>query len=278
MTYEGWRVMAINNIDLKFKIHGNLMGKNCGIIYKITNISNGKIYIGKTKKYYGKNETKLRGIKGRLNRHINDAINKRDYCPLLCKAIRKYGKNNFIIEQLTQCKLELTSDLEIAFINYYNSTNFKKGYNISKGGGALGCRVDETTREKISKKLNGDLNIHKIYRKGIHVGYRSQRKEKGFHFYKTFANTNFSLDENYNKAKDWIEEIKEGKLEDKKYKKENKLPTNITYKRKKGIIKGYRVNIRIIGKLYSQDFTADKYNMNEKLQQAINYKKSILPE
>jgi hypothetical protein len=42
--------------------------------------------------------------------------------------------------------------------------------------------------------------------------------------------------------------------------------------------KGYRVNIRINGKLHSKDFIADKHTMDKKLEQALKFKKSILPE
>lgn len=252
------------------------MRKNYGIIYKITNKMNGKIYIGKTKRYYGNDSNRSRGIKDRLKKHIGDALGKRDYCRLLCKAIRKYGKENFIIEQITQCKLELTSQLETAFISFYKSRDKKIGYNIVAGGGSSECDVSEETRKKISNKLNGDLGVHKIFRKGKHVGYRAQRKQKGVHYYKTFANTKFTLEENYKKAKAWTEEIKNGRIDDKKYDKKSKLPTNITHKRKGGEIKGYRVNVRINGILHSKDFISDKYTMDEKLEQAKKFKESIL--
>ena len=98
------------------------MGDNCGYIYKITNMVNNKVYIGKTKKYYGKSSKRIRGINARFKRHINDAINHKDHCPYLCKAIRKHGADNFSVEQLTMCKLELTSALETAFISFYKST------------------------------------------------------------------------------------------------------------------------------------------------------------
>lgn len=58
-------------------------------IYKITNCLNNKIYIGQT----------IRPIQQRFERHINDAIHKiKD--THLCRAILKYGKENFKIEQI----------------------------------------------------------------------------------------------------------------------------------------------------------------------------------
>ena len=58
-------------------------------IYKITNIANNKVYIGQT----------IRPVKKRFQRHLTDAIK----CKLdthLARAIRKYGKENFIIEEI----------------------------------------------------------------------------------------------------------------------------------------------------------------------------------
>lgn len=58
-------------------------------IYKITNIQNNKVYIGQT----------IRPIHDRFNRHINDAINN-IIDTHFARAIRKYGKENFIIEEI----------------------------------------------------------------------------------------------------------------------------------------------------------------------------------
>ena len=54
-----------------------------GVIYKITNIKNGKWYIGQT----------ISIITTRLKKHLRDANNKnnRQYNTKFNKAIRKYG-------------------------------------------------------------------------------------------------------------------------------------------------------------------------------------------
>lgn len=55
---------------------------NNGIIYKITNLINGMIYIGQTKEYYGKprpnakrapKQGRIFGIKGRFSAHVYKA-------------------------------------------------------------------------------------------------------------------------------------------------------------------------------------------------------------
>lgn len=58
------------------------------IIYKITNIQNNKVYIGQTKE----------SIKKRISRHMGYQALEHD--TKFYRAIRKYGKENFLIEQI----------------------------------------------------------------------------------------------------------------------------------------------------------------------------------
>jgi len=92
-------------------------------IYKITNIVNGNIYIGKT----------INNINDRWKEHIYSAISKdKDgNCPLHC-AIRKYGKENFLIELIDRCEDFDSSNKEKYWIKYYDSYN--NGYNATLGG------------------------------------------------------------------------------------------------------------------------------------------------
>jgi len=84
------------------------------VIYKTTNLINGKIYIGQLARedpnYLGSGE-------------------------ILKKAIKKYGKENFTRETIAYCnsKDELDS-LEIFYIKIYNSKD-PNGYNLTGGGG-----------------------------------------------------------------------------------------------------------------------------------------------
>jgi len=92
-------------------------------IYKIRNIINGNIYIGKT----------VATIQHRWNDHIYSALNndKDGNCPLH-RAIRKYGKDAFQLELIEQCDDNLGSEREIYWIAYYDSYN--NGYNATIGG------------------------------------------------------------------------------------------------------------------------------------------------
>lgn len=95
-----------------------------GYIYKITNKINNTIYIGQTRN----------SIHRRWLDHCKSAFNQKDkdYNQPLHSALRKYGKDNFIIEQIEECPNETLNNKEIYWISYYNS--YYNGYNASLGG------------------------------------------------------------------------------------------------------------------------------------------------
>ena len=114
-------------------------------IYKIINIQNNKIYIGQT----------IRPIQDRFHRHINDALNN-VLDTHFARAIRKYGKDNFIIEQIDQAQTQdELNKKEQYWIQYYNSV--QNGYNetdaISKCGGNTYQSKTEKEMEVIKEKI-----------------------------------------------------------------------------------------------------------------------------
>lgn len=119
-----------------------------GVIYKITNNINGKIYIGQTRIPESK----------RWQQHVWHADNDSDKDSLLlCKAIKKYGKESFSREIIEECDNNLLNEKEIYWINFYNSTNRDIGYNIATGGD--GC--SKYTDEEILKIYNQYKSITK---------------------------------------------------------------------------------------------------------------------
>lgn len=106
------------------------------IIYKITNNVNNKIYIGQT----------VRTLEERLSEH------KRKRVPLISKAIKKYGINNFKIETIDTAEtIDDLNNKEIYWINYYNSL-VPNGYNQCDGGGnTSGYNHKEESKKKMSK-------------------------------------------------------------------------------------------------------------------------------
>ena len=92
-------------------------------IYKITNILNNKIYIGKTEH--------IDPIK-RWKEHIKDSKRERNKNRPIYKAINKYGVENFSFEILEECDRSELNNRETYWIDFYNTTTF--GYNMTKGG------------------------------------------------------------------------------------------------------------------------------------------------
>ncbi len=110
----------------------------CYSIYKLTNLVNNKIYIGQT----------TTSINTRLGTHIHGKY-------AIGKAIRKYGIENFTIDVIVTniTNRLLLDELEIHYIQLYNSRDRRIGYNIKKGGNNY--EVAESTKVKISKALTG---------------------------------------------------------------------------------------------------------------------------
>lgn len=141
-----------------------MMGK----IYKITNIVNSKIYIGKT----------IKSLNYRFSRHLinaNKKINRHLY-----DSINRYGKEAFKIELIEECADDLLNKREIYWISKHKSNQKEFGYNMTDGGDGgkmqpesiekmrlkkTGRKTSDETKKKQSKsqigKHVGDLNVAK---------------------------------------------------------------------------------------------------------------------
>ena len=112
------------------------------------------MYIGQT----------IRPIKDRFNRHMNDALNE-VLDTHFARAIRKYGRDSFIIEQIDEAldQQELNQK-EQYWIRYFNA--IEKGYNetdaINKcGGNTYKSKTEEEMqiiKEKLRKSKLGNKN------------------------------------------------------------------------------------------------------------------------
>ena len=113
-------------------------------IYKITNLINGKVYIGQST-----------NIKRRWKDHKKDAFwkNNPEYEYPLYRAMRKYGINNFSFEVLEECSKDELNDKEKFYITKYDS--YKNGYNQTEGGDSV------THNLKLTQKQVLDI-IHRL--------------------------------------------------------------------------------------------------------------------
>lgn len=93
-------------------------------IYKVTNLTNKKVYIGKT----------CRDISIRWNEHCSSAFNKEDNF-YFHNAIRKYGKDSFLVEKIdTTNSIDELNYLEKKYIKEFKSNKKEYGYNLTIGG------------------------------------------------------------------------------------------------------------------------------------------------
>jgi group I intron endonuclease len=109
--------------------------KVIGEIYKITNITNGKSYVGQTRSHR-LNHDKYRpfGYMGRFKDHVHEAnSSKKNKSWYLNSALLKYGIENFTCELLHTCPVSELNEHEIDYISQYN-TKFPNGYNLTTGG------------------------------------------------------------------------------------------------------------------------------------------------
>lgn len=120
------------------------------IIYKITNIVNGKIYVGLT----------TTTLQQRWDGHIRNSKTSNRH---LYNAMRKYGLDNFTIEEIDSTDdFKKLGELERHYINKYNSQDPNKGYNITAGGESN--QLDGNPRAKL--KVADVVQIREIYSYG----------------------------------------------------------------------------------------------------------------
>ena len=123
------------------------------LVYLITHTGTGKVYVGQT----------VQPLHKRMYRHWGDA--RRGRVHPLYSAVRKYGKESFVVRVLETATTQEELDLaEHKWVLYFNSVH-PSGYNLRGGGSGrgeisgatikrmsdahLGFVVKEDTKEKI---------------------------------------------------------------------------------------------------------------------------------
>lgn len=119
-----------------------------GIIYKITNLVNDKVYVGQTSHSLDK----------RWSEHLRDIKRESSESRTLCRAIRKYGPESFKKEIIETTELTNLNERERFWIKKLNSLSFNSGfgYNMTIGGEGIRGRVQsQEEKAKRAKSMTG---------------------------------------------------------------------------------------------------------------------------
>jgi group I intron endonuclease len=119
-----------------------------GIIYKVTNIVDGKCYIGKT----------IQTFRKRQYKHMYYATEDLDNT-YFHNAIIKYGEENFKWEVIFECDDPLILNVMETFkIMICHSHKSEGGYNLTWGGeGSYGFKHSEETKKKMREIHKGKV-------------------------------------------------------------------------------------------------------------------------
>jgi len=192
-------------------------------IYKITNLANGKIYVGQAVSHI-LNHKRYRpyGYEGRFRCHISEAFSqKKNQSHYLNNAIRKYGVNEFNVELIEYCEIEKADEREIYYIKTLNSL-YPNGYNLKNGGNIFTHSEESKKRvsngvinyfkDKKFEKFKNIKNIDDDFEKYIKP-LKKYNEQYGWYVYinkckADFGGIHISLEESKNSAIEFIKVLK----------------------------------------------------------------------
>ena len=138
----------------------------CGI-YRITNLINGKVYVGQS-----------RDINKRWRDHKSSIKLSRCY---LYNAIREYGIENFAFDIIEECDIEQLDNLERKHIVRFNSIR-PCGYNVESGGNANKV-ISLEQKRRHSESIKGNhfrrIAVSKYTLDGVYIATYESAKEAG---------------------------------------------------------------------------------------------------
>lgn len=167
-------------------------------IYKITNLSNNKFYIGQSI------NIEKRWIK---HKQISSQKNSNCYDYPLYRAIRKYGIENFKFEIVELCEESQLNEKEIYWIYTLNSTNNDIGYNICNGGNfsypiklsfeIVDLIINEILKkEKTQQQIAEEFDVSQRMISSINLGQTWRRTDLQYPLRESlnFKRTNYCID------------------------------------------------------------------------------------
>lgn len=140
----------------------------CGI-YKITNMINGKIYIGSSK-----------NIRSRWTCHLSDLRKQNHHSVHLQRAFNKYGISNFNIEILQETEEEYLIKIEQEYLDMLKPYDKNIGYNISdKAERISGEALKKCYTPEVRKRLSDSLKNSKKFKESHSTeSYRQDSAER----------------------------------------------------------------------------------------------------
>ena len=134
------------------------------IIYKVTNKTNGKIYVGQTTMS--------------LHRRWYLHCHKSSGCTALHNAINKYGSSKFTVEQIdTACDKTELDKKEQDWIDHYQSM-VPQGYNLTSGGNTPHYSHESRRRMSVN---HADVSGENNPRYGVHLSEETKKKISDSH-------------------------------------------------------------------------------------------------
>lgn len=149
---------------------------NCGV-YKITNLVNGKYYIGSSIK-----------LSGRIARHKRELQNNVHPNNKLQRSWNKYGKSNFSFEILDFCDEEIVLEIEQKYLDVGFNKHPNKLFNIAQNtlapmlglpGPNKGKKMSKETRAKMSAYRTGKVSPNKGNKFSLESRLKMSRDRKG---------------------------------------------------------------------------------------------------
>lgn len=142
---------------IRHKIHLLVHLRYCNMdsgIYKIVNNINKKVYIGSSK-----------NIRHRWAVHLHELKNNKHHSIRLQRSFNKYGVDSFEFVVIEYCELDKLLQLEVDYINEYNSCLPENGYNMVENvsNPMFGRKHTEQAKEKMMGRIPWNKGLKNPY-------------------------------------------------------------------------------------------------------------------